>query len=58
MVLQTVGWGMDWIYLAKDKYRWRAPANALMNFLFPYNAENFLWVEELLASQERMDLVS
>ena len=48
---------MDWIYLAKDKYRWRAPANALMNFLFPYNAENFLWVEELLASQERMDLV-
>ena len=20
-VLQTVGWGMDWIYLAQDKYR-------------------------------------
>jgi hypothetical protein len=33
--------GMDWNYLAQHKCRWQAPANALMNFLFPCNADNF-----------------
>lgn len=33
---------VDWVYLAQDKQRWRAPANAIMNFLVPNNAENFL----------------
>jgi hypothetical protein len=33
---------MDWIYLAHDKQRWRAPVNAVMNFLVPHNAKNFL----------------
>jgi len=33
--------GMHWSYLAQHKYRWRAPANPIMNFLVPCNAENF-----------------
>jgi len=33
--------GVDWSYLAQHKYRWRTPANSVMNFLVPYNAENF-----------------
>jgi hypothetical protein len=26
-----VGWGMDWIDLAYDRYRWRTLVNAVMN---------------------------
>jgi hypothetical protein len=29
--LQEMGWGVDWIDLAQDKYRWRALVNAVMN---------------------------
>jgi hypothetical protein len=29
--LKEVGWGMDWIDLAQDRYRWWALVNGLMN---------------------------
>jgi len=28
---KEVGWGMDWIDLAQDRYRWQALVNGLMN---------------------------
>jgi len=36
------GGGMDWIYLAWDRDRWRASVNAVMKLQVPYNAGNFL----------------
>jgi hypothetical protein len=36
MDIQEVGWvGMDWIYLALDRDRWRALVNAVMNLPLP-----------------------
>jgi hypothetical protein len=42
MNLQEVGCrGMDWICVAQESDRWRAPVNAAMNLRFPYNTGNF-----------------
>jgi hypothetical protein len=36
MDFPEVGWGVvDWIGLAKDRYRWRALVNAVMNLRVP-----------------------
>jgi hypothetical protein len=51
MDLQDVGWGdMDWIDLDRDRDRWRAVVNALMNNF--YKIRVILLVEDLLVSQE------
>ena len=56
---QTVGWGrMDWIDMARDRERWWALVNVVMNIRFPYNvgiswlAENWLTFQEGLCSME------
>jgi hypothetical protein len=36
MYLGEVGWGdVDWIGLAKDRNRWRALVNSVLNLRFP-----------------------
>jgi hypothetical protein len=42
MDLQEMGRGMNWIDMAQDWKRWRALVNAVMNFVFHKNAENFV----------------
>jgi hypothetical protein len=39
MDLGEVGWGgVDWIGLAKNRYRWRILVNSVLNFRVPRNA--------------------
>jgi hypothetical protein len=35
MDLQKVGWGMEWTDLARDRERWWALVNAVMNLRVP-----------------------
>jgi hypothetical protein len=35
--LREIGWaGVDWIYLAQDRDKWRALVNAIMNIRVPF----------------------
>jgi hypothetical protein len=43
---------MDWIYLAKDRGKWRALVNTIVNLGVSQSAENFLSNEKILVSQE------
>jgi hypothetical protein len=43
IVLREIGWdGMDWIDLAQDRDRWKAPVNTVMNLRIPENGGKFL----------------
>jgi hypothetical protein len=43
MDLGEVGWGdVDWISLAKDRKRWRALVNSVLNLQVPRNAGKLL----------------
>ena len=43
MGIQEVGWGdMDWIDLARDRDKWRAVVNVVMNLQVPLNGGNLL----------------
>jgi hypothetical protein len=43
MCLREIGWGdMDWIHLAEDRDKLKAPTNTVMNFRIPLNVGKFL----------------
>jgi hypothetical protein len=45
---------MNWIDVVQGRDRWRAVVNAVMNLRVPYNAGNFLTIEDLLAAGVRL----
>jgi len=41
MDIKETAWeGVDWIYLAHGRDKWRAVVNTVMNLLFPYDEGN------------------
>jgi hypothetical protein len=44
--------GMNWIAPTQDRGKWRAVVDMVTNLWVPYNAGNFLIVDEMLVSQE------
>ena len=40
-ILEKWNRSMDWIDMAKDRDRWRALVNSVMNLRVPYNSGNF-----------------
>ena len=52
--LKEVRWGVtDWIELAQDRDRWRAPVNTVMNLQVPLNAGNVLTISEPVSFSRR-----
>jgi hypothetical protein len=52
MDLGEVGWGdVDWIGLAKDRNRWRALVNSVLNLQVPLNAGKLSSGTQLVSSQ-------
>ena len=42
MDLQKMVWGLDWIYLARDRDKWRALLSIVLYFRVTENEGNFL----------------
>jgi hypothetical protein len=54
--LGEVGWSdVDWIGLAKDRNRWRALVNSVLNLQFPWNAGK---LSSGLSSSAQLHIVS
>jgi hypothetical protein len=52
MGLLEMGWSVvDWIGVARDRYRWRALVTAVMNLQFHKMLENYLVAAQLLTSR-------
>jgi hypothetical protein len=61
MDLGEVEWGdVDWIGLAKDRNRWRAVVNSVLNLRVPWNAGELLsgLASSGLSSSDQLHIVS
>jgi hypothetical protein len=59
MDLGEVGWGdVDWIGLAKDRNRWRALVNSVLNLRVPLNTWKSGLTSGVLSSSAQLHRVS